>query len=105
LADTYVVVVESNLVAAIERAPRDPANPPPGTTLEVGTALAQRYRDSGCIDGRYAFEDASGARTFSVLCLLFTKGLAEKRLAAVEALPAAFESYRPEDRLPGGRDG
>jgi len=105
MAETYVVVVESNLVAAIERAPRDPASPPPRSTLEVGTALSQRYRASGCIDGRYPFEDASGARTFAALCLVFTKALAERRLAAIEALPVAFESYLAEDRPRGGRDG
>jgi hypothetical protein len=105
VADIYVVVVESNLVAAIGRSPRDPASPPVPTSLEVGTALAERYRVFGSIDGTYAFEDASGARIFSVLCLQFTKAIAERRLLAVEALPTSFESYLPEDRPRSGRDG
>lgn len=105
MAERYVVVVESNLVAAIERAPCDPADPRPGSSLEIGTALAERYRAFGSIDGRYLFEDASGARLFSLLCLQFTKAIAERRLAAVEALPTAFDSYHPEDRLRSGQDG
>lgn len=102
--DAYVVVVEGNLVAAIERVPRDPQSPPPRSTLEVGTQLAQRFRAGGLIDGRYAFDNASGARTFSVLCLQFTRALAERRLATIEALPAGFDAYVADDRARIGRD-
>lgn len=94
MPDVYVVVVASNLVVGIERGPRDPANPPPRSTLAVGTALAESFRAGGSIDGRYAFDDASGARTFAILCLSFIRGLAEQRAAAIEALPAAFDGFR-----------
>jgi hypothetical protein len=100
--DIYVVVVESNLVCAIERAPRRPIPPALPTALEVGTALAERFRAFGCIDGRYEFGDASGARLFSVLCLQFTKAIAERRMAGVESLPTSFESYVPDDRPRSG---
>jgi hypothetical protein len=105
VAGIYVVVVESNLVAEIRRSTRDPASPPLPTSLEVGTALAERFRTFGCIDGTYTFENASGARVFSLLCLQFTKAIAERRLLAVEALPPAFESYLPQDGPRSGRVG
>lgn len=105
MAEAYVVVVEGNLVAAIERAPRDARNPVPGSTLEVGTRLAESFRASGLIDGRYAFDDASGARTFAVLCLQFTQALALRRLDAVEALPVAFDAYVADGRPRSGRGG
>ena len=105
MADVYVVVVEANLVAAIERMPREPSGPPLPTALEVGTALSERYRTFGCIDGRYVFDDASGARVFALLCLQFTQAIAQRRQVSVEALPPAFDAYFPEDRPRSGRDG
>lgn len=92
----YVVVVEHNLVRAIEPA-QAPAEPIPATPLEVSTQLATNNRDHGCIDGVYYFTDTQSARIFASLCLEFVKALAEKRLAAVNALPAGKGEYRADE--------
>jgi len=102
VSDIYVVVVEANLVSMIERKLRHDSRKELPTALETGTALAARFRAFGCIDGRYEFGDASGARLFSVLCLQFTKAIAERRMAGVEALPTSFDSYVPDDRARSG---
>lgn len=86
-------MVKHNLVTAIER-----AEPPAGTAvaatpLEVSTRLASNNRENGCIDGRYWVGDAESARIFATLCLEFTRATAEKRLAAVEKLPAGRPDY------------
>ena len=88
-----MVAVRHNLVCAIER-----AEPPAGvevtrTPLEVSTQLAENNRAHGCIDGRYWLADAQAARIFATLCLEFTRGVAEKRLAAIEKLPAGRSEY------------
>ena len=96
MADVYVVVVEHNLVCAIERT-EPPADPIPATPLEVSTQLAANNRANGCIDGRYYFTDTQAARIFASLCLQFVKSLAEKRLAAVDSLAAGKVEYRADD--------
>ncbi len=102
---TYVVVVESNLVVAIEPASAEDERGPCGSPLEIGTTLSERYRRSGLIDGRYRFENASGARVFATLCLQFTQALAQQRLSAIEKLPPAFDSYLAEDAAHRRRGG
>ena len=96
MAEVYAVVVEHNLVTAIERSP-PPSDPIPATPLEVSTQLAENNRAHGCIDGRYYFTDTQSARIFAALCLQFVKSLAEKRLAAVESLPVGKVEYRAAD--------
>ncbi len=95
MAYFYVVVVEHNVVQAIERSTDRPGPAIPGTPLEVAVQLADNHRRRGCIDGRYHFDDAVRARVFAELCLEFTKALVEHRLAEVAKLPAGFEGYRP----------
>lgn len=90
-----MVVVEHNLVRAIERC-APPPGPIPATPLEVSTQLAANNRAHGCIDGRYCFTDTQAAKIFASLCLEFTKALAEKRLAAVNALAVGVAEYRAD---------
>ena len=96
MAEVYVVVVEHNLVCAIERS-APPPEPIPATPLEVSTQLAANNRAHGCLDGRYYFTDTQAARTFAVLCLTFVKSLAERRMAAVDALAVGKAEYRADD--------
>jgi hypothetical protein len=42
---------------------------------------------TGCIDGRYYFDNPQRARIFAVLCLEFARALIDKRLEVVKALP------------------
>ena len=91
LADTYVVVVRHNLVTAVRKRVEAAAVVVPETKLEVGTQLADNYRNRGCIDGDYFFHNAQRAHIFATLCLEFTKALAEKRLEAVKALTSEAE--------------
>jgi hypothetical protein len=102
MAEVYVVVVEHNLVRAIERAPA-PAEPIAATPLEVSTQLAANNRAHGCIDGRYYFTDTQAARIFATLCLEFVRALAEKRLAVVSALPVGKVDYRADEDGDGDR--
>ncbi len=97
MADFYTVVVEGNLVSAIERASAPGAGPLARTPLEAGTQLAENNRRRGSIDGRYCFDDAQRARVFAQLCLEFTRALAERRLAALGRLPAGRAEYRAGD--------
>ena len=101
MADVFVVWVEGNLVASIERT-GPLSNEPLGTPLEVGTQLATNFRETGRLDGSYVFADADGARSFGVLCLQFMKNLVEQRTRLIEGLPAGFDSYRAEPH-PRGR--
>jgi hypothetical protein len=93
----YVVVVTNNLVTAIERSLDASPAPIPATPLEVSSQLAANHRAHGYIDGRYYFEDPQRARIFATLCLAFVKGLAEKRLEWIDALPAGKAEYREHD--------
>ena len=93
VSDTFVVVVEHNLVTALERVAEGISVAIPHSKLEVGTQLADNNRANGCIDGRYYFHNAQRARIFATLCLEFTKALVEKRLDVVSALAAGAE-YR-----------
>ena len=96
---TYVVTVEHNLVVAVERANDGPAALVPETPLEIGTQLADNYRRSGRIDGRYYFRSPQRARVFATLCLEFTRALIDRRLAIVKALRADedFHANSKED--------
>lgn len=110
VADYYIVVVEHNIVQAIERSDVPPDRPVPNTPLEVSTELANNSRLNGCIDGCYYFEDTQRARTFASLCLEFTKALVEKRLAEINKLPVGSPVYRAadvpgDDGFAGGRAG
>jgi hypothetical protein len=95
MTHSYTVVVRGNVVVAIEREPRAPRHAA-RTPLEIGTELASNNRRNGCIDGRYECDDSQSARVFASLCLEYTKALIEKRLAAVNALPVGFESFRAD---------
>jgi hypothetical protein len=97
VADFYIVVVEKNIVQAIERSTLAPAGPVPRTPLEVSAQLAANNRLNGCIDGRYYFEDSQRARIFAELCLEYTRALVDKRLAKINKLPVGFVEYRADD--------
>ena len=101
MATIYAVVVRHNVVTALEQAAGVDA-PVPQTKLEIGTQLADNYRVSGCIDGRYLFDNAQRARIFAVLCLEFTRALVDKRLQTINALEAGAEYHAPEN-VYGGR--
>lgn len=96
MADAYVVVVEHNLVRAIERCAAP--GPIPATPLEVSTQLADNHRAHGSIDGRYLFTDTQAAKIFASLCLEFTRAVAEKRLAAIDALAVGVAEYRADEQ-------
>lgn len=96
--ELYVVVVEHNLVRAIERAAAGAAPARvPATPLEVSTELAGNYRDNGCLDGRYYFTQTQAAKIFAGLCLEFIQALAQRRLAAINALPVGSAAYRADE--------
>jgi hypothetical protein len=97
MPEAYVVVVRHNLVAAIEKVAEPLEEEIPATPLEVSTQLARNHRVNGCIDGRYYFHDTMHARTFAELCLEFTRGMLEKRLARIQGLPAGRPDYRADD--------
>jgi hypothetical protein len=102
MAEVYVVVVEHNLVCAIERT-QPPRGPIPASPLEVSSQLAANNRANGCLDGRYYFTDTQAARTFASLCLQFVRNLAERRQATVDALPVGKAEYLADDgRYPDG---
>lgn len=91
MADCYVVVVRHNLVTALRREASLTDVAVPQTKLEVGTQLAENYRQHGCIDGDYLFDNPQRAKIFAVLCLEFTQALVAKRLERLQKLPAATE--------------
>ncbi len=97
MGDVYVVVVEKNVVTAIERSTDLPAQRIALTPLEVSTQLANNNRVNGCIDGRYHFDDPRRARIFAELCLEYTRALVEKRLGAIHRLPVGFSGYRADE--------
>lgn len=97
MADVYVVIVEGNLVRAIERCAEAPDGPIPRTPLEVSTELANNHRRNGRLDGRYYFTETQPAKIFAALCLGFVKSLAERRIAAIDALPVGSAVYKADD--------
>ncbi len=96
MADVHVVIVEHNLVRTIERS-APPAEPVPATPLEVSTQLATNHRAHGSLDGRYYFTDTQAAKIFASLCLEFVKAMADKRLAAINALAVGVAEYRADE--------
>lgn len=96
MSHIYIVVVEKNVVSAIERTSVPPAEPIPRTPLEVSTQLADNNRRNGCIDGRYYFDDSLRARIFAELCLEYTRAMVERRLGAINKLPVGFSGYRAD---------
>lgn len=101
MTGVWVVTVDGNLISAIEPSTSDEVVP--GSRLEVGTGLANNFREKGCIDGRYVFSGAHDAQAFATLCLEFVKALLEQRLRAVKDLPIG-SSYRPATRPRGAAD-
>ncbi len=97
MTQIFIVVVERNIVTAIERTTDVPAEPIPRTPLEVSTQLANNNRTNGCIDGRYYFDDSQRARIFAELCLEYTRAVVEKRLSAINKLPVEFSGYRADE--------
>jgi hypothetical protein len=94
MPEVFVVLVEGNLVSAIERSSIAAEKAGPGSRLEIGTRLATKFREKGCIDGRYVLADAEEARSFAALCLEFTKGLVERRLHDIAGLAKDELAYR-----------
>ena len=82
----YVVIVEHNVVTTIRKVPEGTVVSIPRTKLEVGTELANNYRNRGCIDGQYYFDSNQRAKIFATLCLEFTRALIDKRLGAIKLL-------------------
>ena len=97
MAEVYVVVVEHNLVRAIERVAEAPGEPIPATPLEVSSQLAANNRANGCLDGRYYFSETQPAKIFASLCLEFVRALADKRREAIDALPVGVAAYRADE--------
>lgn len=103
MREVFVVLVEGNLVSAIEPARIAAEEAGPASRLQVGTELATRFRESGCIDGRYVLGDAEDARSFASLCLEFTKGLVDRRLRDIGGLATGELRYRVEQPPQGDR--
>lgn len=103
MPDVFVVLVEGNLVSAIDRSSIAPDEAGPGSRLEVGTQLATKFREKGCIDGRYVLANADDARSFASLCLEFTKGLVDRRIRDIGGLPRGELHYRAERPTEGSR--
>jgi hypothetical protein len=104
MPDVFVVLVEGNLVSAIERSTAAAGEAGPGSRLDVGTQLATNYRENRRIDGRYVLADAEDARSFALLCLEFTKGLVERRSCAVDALAKGDDLYYRAEQPQRGDD-
>ena len=96
MPDVFVVLVEGNLVSAIERSGLAQDKGGPGSRLDVGTQLATSFREKGCIDGRYLLADAEDNRSFASLCLEFTKGLVDRRMRDIDELAKGELHYRAE---------
>jgi hypothetical protein len=92
MPNLFVVIVEGNLTSSIEPSSSQD-QVAPASRLEVGTELANNFRQTGTIDGRYVFADAAGAHAFATLCLEFTKALADKRVQGIKALSVADPYY------------
>lgn len=97
MAYFYTVVVENNVVSAIERSEREPEEHLPASPLEVASLLARNNREHGCIDGRYPFRDSQQARIFAELCLDYVRALIAKRLDVINKLPVGFAEYRADE--------
>ncbi|MDE0309334.1 MAG: hypothetical protein OXI60_05820 [Acidiferrobacterales bacterium] len=83
----YRVVVRHNLVEEIrhqqslsERQSLLHSN------LEAGTLLSQNFRQTGCIDGEYCFDDSQRAKLFASVCMDFISKLLDSRSARIECL-------------------
>jgi len=81
---TYRVIVTDNIVCAIERVAERTGIEIPRTQLGVSTQLSANYQENGRLDGCYYFADLERARAFAVLCLDFTRKLAEKMIERLE---------------------
>jgi hypothetical protein len=81
---TYRVIVTDNIVCAIEPVGDRTGIEIPRTQLGVSTQLSANYQDNGRLDGVYYFADRKRARAFAILCLDFTKKLAEKLMERLE---------------------
>ena len=56
------------------------------TNLEAGVLLSQKFRETGCIDGDYWFDDAQRAKMFASVCMDFIMKLIRSRADAIEQL-------------------
>ncbi len=56
------------------------------TNLEAGTLLSQTFRQTGCIDGEYCFDDSERAKLFASVCMDFIAKLIESRSTRIERL-------------------
>ena len=56
------------------------------SNLEAGTMLSQIFRQTGCIDGEYCFDDSQRAKLFASVCMDFVMKLLESRTARIERL-------------------
>jgi len=74
----YRVVVEHNLVSAVEGIEVPAPSGISGENLEVTLQLASNFRAQGCIDGEYLFTSVHQAKDFAMVALDFVKKLAEK---------------------------
>ena len=56
------------------------------TNLEAGTLLSQNFRQTGCVDGEYCFDDSERAKIFASVCMDFIAKLIESQSARIERL-------------------
>lgn len=56
------------------------------SNLEAGTLLSQNFRQTGCIDGEYCFDDSERAKLFASVCMDFISKLLESRSVRIERL-------------------
>lgn len=80
--EAYRVTIRHNLVVGVAKV--DDGDPGEDN-LAAGTRLAMNHQRHGCIDGEYDFSSIHTAKDFAVLSLDFTRKLADKSLAELEA--------------------
>jgi hypothetical protein len=81
----YRVVVQGNVVSAIEPLVAPSAEHVATTPLEVSMLLARNYQMRGCLDGTYHLPDVEMARQVAVLSLDFMAKLIERSVASLNA--------------------
>ena len=56
------------------------------SNLEAGTLLSQNFRETGCVDGEYFFDDSERAKLFASVCMDFVAKLIGKRISQIDQL-------------------
>jgi len=93
----YRVVIEHNVVRAIEIVEGLEGVETADTPLDASTLLSTNYQAHGRLDGHYDFDDLGTAKEFAYLCLDFVRRLIDQTIVRFQDDDYAGEPRQDND--------